>query len=406
MKRVAMIAAAMLLVLGACGNNDSDDGAAAPDDEAGAATAQTFTVEVDGDSDAFNGEFAGFFPSQLKAHAGDEVTFALPRFSGVPHTVTFGTLVDAAMEKFRKLPPTTTIAGSENFAEMQKLTDVFPHKTPPGPPSPNQAAAQACYLKTGEPPNSLTGGAPACPKTAQPDFDGTYAFYNSGLLAADGDKFSMTLTDDVKPGSYSFMCLIHRGGMSGIVEVVSKDADVPTPAEVTKAGEAEFARVETAGKAAAKAGEAATADKALAGAGDPTVPALIVAEFLPKSISIPVGGTVAWNVFAFHSVTFNAKDSDIGVLAKAPDGSWSFPPSGAPSGFTVPPEAGEFPPADDAKPLLIDGGKWDGAGPRSTGIVGSLPPRFITVKQSFTKAGTYTVRCLVHPDMKAEVKVG
>jgi len=72
----------------------------------------------------------------------------------------------------------------------------------------------------------------------------------------------------------------------------------------------------------------------------------------------------------------------------------------------VPAAAGEFPPPDDAKPLLIDGGKWDGTGARSTGIIGSLPPRFIAVKQTFTKAGTYTLRCLVHPEMKGEVKVG
>ena len=400
MKRLTMIVAAMLtLVTGACGD---DDGGAT----GGAANAQTFAVQIDGESDKFNGEFAAFFPAKVEAHAGDTVKFDLPRFSGVPHTVTFGTLVNDALAKFRQLPPTASIAATENFPEMMKLTDVFPHEAPKGPPVPNQSAAQPCFLKTGEPPNSVSGGAAACPQTAQPAFDGTYSFYNSGALLADGDSFTIKFADNVQPGTYSYLCLIHRGGMSGDLTVVDAATKVPTANEVKAAGKTELDKLVTAGEGPAKAAAAATADKAVAGTGSPTSPSLIVAEFGPKSLSIPVGGTVTWNVFAFHTISLNAKDSDIGVLTKAPDGSFQFPPSGAPSGFNVPPGAGDFPPADNEKPMLVDGGKWDGTGSRSTGILGSLPPRFIAVKLTFTKAGTYGLRCLVHPEMKGEVKVG
>lgn len=409
MKRLAMVAMVTLLTLSACGTDDDADTATGPDEttEGAQGSALEFAVKIDGESKNFNGEFTMFSPSKLSARPGDTVNFELPRFSGAPHTVTFGTLVDAALAKFRSLPPTTTIAGSENFPEMKKLTDIFPHEVGQGPPSPNQSAAQPCFLQTGEPPNNLKGGAAACPKVEKPELDGTYSFFNSGALNASGDEFSVKLSKNIKAGDYSFMCLVHRGGMSGVLTVVAEGTAVPSPDEVKKAGEDEFAKVEAAGTAALKAAQAsATASKAVAGTGDPKAPSVIVAEFAPKSISIPVGGSVTWNMFAFHTISFNAKDSDIGVMAKTPDGAWQFLPSGAPSGFRPPPELGGFPPPDNSKPVLVDGGKWDGSGTKSTGILGSLPPRFVSVKQTFTKAGTYTLRCLVHPEMKGEVKVG
>ena len=54
----------------------------------------------------------------------------------------------------------------------------------------------------------------------------------------------------------------------------------------------------------------------------------------------------------------------------------------------------------------IDAGRWDGVGVRSTGLVGSYPPVLVTLRQTFTKAGTYPYRCLFHPAMAGAVKVG
>ena len=56
-----------------------------------------------------------------------------------------------------------------------------------------------------------------------------------------------------------------------------------------------------------------------------------------------------------------------------------------------------YPPPDDGQPVVIDGGRWDGVGFRSTGLVGSFPPVVVTVRQTFTKAGAYPYRCLSLP---------
>jgi plastocyanin len=298
-------------------------------------------------------------------------------------------------------------AAQENTPEMLNLPDVFPHGPPQGPPKPNQSAAQPCFLGTGVPPLALGGGAPACPKATQPAFDGTQAFFNSGMLTEDGDSFKVKLSSDIKPGDYSMICLIHRGTMTATMTVAPKADTVPSPDDVTAAGKKEFDALVAKVKPAAEAAQKATADKAALGTGDPTVPNVVVAEFGPKTISIPVGGSVTWNEFAFHTLSFNATDADVGVVSKQADGSWALAPkSGPPIGFTVPPAAFIFPPADNAKPLLADLGSFNGDGFKSTGITGSVPPQFIAFKVTFTKPGTYTVRCLVHPDMKGDVKVG
>lgn len=374
---------------------------------------QSFNVQLDGKTESFNGGFTAFFPSQLAVHAGDDVTFKIPHFTGEPHTVTLGTLVDAGLAKLKALgPKAESLAAQENSQEFLNLPDVFNHKNPPGgPPDANQSAAQPCFLATGIPPLSLTGSAPACAKVAQPEFDGTQAFYNSGVLFEDNATFKVKLSKTIKPGTYGLICLVHRGGMTASLTVEAPAKSVLTPDAATSAGQKQFNDIVTKLTPVAKQLEAATADKAFAGGGDPTVINALVAEFGPKSVSIPVGGTVSWSVLAFHSLTFNAKESDVGALfSKAADGSIHFTPNGAPSEdlFKVlPPAVFEFPPADDAKPITIDLGTWDGSTAlRSTGILGSVPPQFVTVKQTFEKAGTYTLRCMVHPDMKAEIKVG
>src|SRR5207253_8760242 len=104
-------------------------------------------------------------------------------------------------------------------------------------------------------------------------------------------------------------------------------------------------------------------------------PALVVAEFGPKDVSIPVGGSVTWNEYAFHTLSFGASDADIGAVTKAPDGSAHLAKGGAPEGFTVPPELYDFPPAG-TQPVLVDLGTYDGNGYRSTGITGSVSPVF------------------------------
>lgn len=405
MRRMAIFAASIVLVAGACGNSKKESTATTTTAKAESG-AQTYSVQLDGKADTFNGAFPAFFPNDLSAHPGDTVTFKLPRV-GEPHTVALGTLVDAGVKKIESLGPTATIAGQENSPEMLNLPDVFPHAAGQGPPSPNQSAAQPCFLASGTPPLSLPGGAPACPKVTQPAFDGTQAFYNSGVLFNDGDSFTVKLSPNIKPGTYGLMCMIHRGGMTAHLTVAPSSTKIPSPAEATTRGQGQLDTLIKGEEPAAQKAQTNTADNASLGTGDPKIFNGVVAEFGPKSLSIPVGGTVTWHEFAFHSLSFNAADSDVGVFTKAPDGSIAFNLKAlGPAGFNVPPEAFAFPPPDNGKPITIDGGKWDGTGFRSTGIIGSLPPVFITIKQTFTKAGTYQVRCLFHADMKGEIKVG
>jgi plastocyanin len=54
---------------------------------------------------------------------------------------------------------------------------------------------------------------------------------------------------------------------------------------------------------------------------------------------------------------------------------------------------------------VIDGGTYDGTGFHSSGLVLSFPPQLFAYRVKFTKPGTYTYFCVVHPDMKASVNV-
>src|SRR4051794_13611650 len=107
MRRVAILAATIVLVAGACGNDKKESKSTATTASAGGG-AQTFAVQLDGKADTFNGAFTAFFPNDLSAHPGDTVTFKLPRV-GEPHTVGLGTLVDAGVKKIEALGPTGTI---------------------------------------------------------------------------------------------------------------------------------------------------------------------------------------------------------------------------------------------------------------------------------------------------------
>jgi plastocyanin len=404
------VCAALVVLLGgtACGGTKkaSESGTASPTTGATAGPAE-YKVDLEGRTDAFTGEFGAFYPSAFSARPGDTVTFNLAFASGVPHTVTLGTLVDKGVAKLEQLGPQASIFAQENAPEMLNLPDFFPHKIPPaGVPDGNQSAGQPCFLATGVPPLSLTGSAPACPKAAQPDFDGTQAFYNSGVVSKEGDKFRLKLADSTKPGTYAVMCMIHRSTMTAKLTVAEKGATVPSPAEVTAAGKKQFDTAVSTVTPVAQASQKLTADKAAMGSGDPMhYPDIVVAEFGPKNLSIPVGGSVTWNEYAFHTLTFGASESDVGLTATAPDGSVHLQKSAAPAGFPVPLSLHDFPQPENGKPVTIKY-TYPGSGYANTGITGSLPPVFVTFQVKFPKAGTYAYRCLIHPDMKGEVKVG
>jgi plastocyanin len=393
-RKAFVLIAALALLGAACGSSDNESDSGGD----GGSSSNAVTVEVDGKAEGFHAGFLAYFPKAVTVHAGDTVDFH-NNYSGEPHTVTFGTLADAAL------------AASEGADENGPPPDAvakMPQLLPEGPGDTDPAAANECLIATGSLP--LSGDDCDATDTA---FDGKQAFYNSGFLAPDVEDWKLELADDIAPGTYGYYCLLHGTHMSGTIEVVADDTDIPSADEVaataTEERDAGIAKVKDA-LAALPKGElppfiTATPGQVLAGSGaeDPTAPAIL--DFGPKEVSIPVGGSVTWIFVGPHTVSFNAPKDAYNALTKGDDGKFHVnaklvAPSGSP----------EVAPADEnappGPPKITDGGSWDGSGFLNTGAVLSFPPSLLGYKLTFTKAGTYGYVCLVHPGMTGTVKVG
>ena len=390
-RRVVVMAAVLALVGAACGDDKkksaSDNTTDTTQAQAGA-VAQTYRISVDNKTDPFTSAFLAYFPNAVTAHPGDSLDFQ-GVFTGEPHSVTFGTLVDAGLAAAEK-------AGPDAKQEPPELAKI-PAMLPQGPGDANQTAAQPCFLASGDPP--ADGG---CPKVPQPAFDGRAPMYSSGFLA-DGEHFTVKLADDLAPGNYRWFCDLHRAGMTGTLTVVGSSAAADTPDAVASRGAGMLADFASKLKPISAQMQAITSPaKAQAGGGLPDVPGF-VAEFGPKNLSVPVGGSVTWDVQGPHTISFNFPEDARTLIAKAPDGSVHLnPKSAAPAGG---PGAPEGPPT--GKPVAINGGKWDGTSFHNSGVLlGDGPPGSLTYKLTFSRAGTYNYACLVHPDMQGTVKVG
>lgn len=288
MKRGFFAAAAMLLVLTACGGGDGN----------------TRTVLVDYSSDQY-ASFAIFnFPKKVEVHPGTTLIFR-QTWTGEPHTVTSGTAVnkplsdakplldvfvtyDEARASGEALPdpesdetmsmkfadfanaikamkdterrdtmvnawnelrrqgvklPDLDNPGTGTFGDATKAIDEHANKVFESVPfvwgeddSITQNFGQPCYLKQGMPPKDPKSPCTDAQQT-QPAFDGTHSFYNSGIIryeGAQGNTFRVRLADDIKPGSYTFYCAVHGPTQSTQVEVKAEDEDVPSQEVVTR----------------------------------------------------------------------------------------------------------------------------------------------------------------------------
>lgn len=377
-----------------------------------AAGPKTVQVQVDGDGDGFDAYMIHYFPEKITLHAGDSVKFKL-KDSGEPHTVSSGAPVKDLIDFVEGYCGPERFAAPKCGQDVQPPPDVeakfnelqgkLPQLLPDGPGDANQTSANPCFIAAG---GTVPENA-ACTKVAQPDFKGNEALYSSGWLSEAND-FTVKFAAEIKPGTYTFLCLLHGPGMTETITVVDKAADSDTADEVKARLDTELATFR--GKLTKPAADLKISKGGTEGAikwdvqGGANVDGVDggVAEFGPAEISIAAGGSVTWNAQGPHTISFNAPEDTKGLRKVAADGTVHVNEKGAsPAGVPEPPA-----PSDDPKapPTLFDGGTWDGASFLSTGILGNGNGGFF--KLTFAKAGTYTYKCLVHDGMEGTVKVG
>ena len=332
---------------------------------------QTFSVSVDARSATFPLAADEYFPNELQVHPGDTVKFG-EVWSGEPHTVSLGTLVDQG--------PTAT-----------SVPAFFPR---PGRGSdPVQAAAQPCFLDTGAPPATA-----ACPRVDQPAFSGVQAFYSSGWLPPTS-TFTVPLSPTINPGTYTFRCLVHPT-MTGKIDVVPPARTIPVPAQVTAAGTAQLNAAVAALTPATQNAVLVTATNVAGITAGDGVTTTLATTFGPTELDVSAGQTVAFSVYGMHAIAVNPPDSAVGLLTKGPDGVVHA------NAAAVRSAGGEAPPQGvQTRPRTVYGGSYQGSGFHNSGLLWSLPPGLLTYTLQFAVPGTYSLRCLVHPAMTATVQV-
>lgn len=349
---------------------------------------RVYDVQVDAKAAPFFLTAGAYFPREVQAHPGDTVRFtAVDR--GEIHTVTFGSLIDAGLRRFDATP-------TGRRPSLQEL-DLPPLLIGTPPTEVGQSAVQPCFLSKGVPP--LTERC-SPEQQRQPELTGTYSLVNSGYLAG-GSVFAVRLADTIKPGTYSFICLLHGPEMRGRVVVVEQDRKIPTPSEVAARGAAELAGLVSALEpAVGLAARDLTGGTVVAGVQAPNTEFTQATVFTPVDVSVRVGEAVIWNVRGFHTISFNAPQDAVGTLVRTSDGGWAlnrrlFEPERSPVRHVGPPGG----------PFTLDSGPWDGKGFRSSGLIASEGTAPVAYRVAFTVPGTYSYKCLFHTDMEGLVRV-
>lgn len=206
------------------------------------------------------------------------------------------------------------------------------------------------------------------PKVAFPTPATSYAgmgFANSGILMK-GQSWRLTFTH---PGTYEYICLIHGVGMNGYVIVHPAQPQHATLYHV-QAGD----------------GLQAVNDRSNTTTND---------AFYPFRLTIHAGDTVQW-VGGFHTISFGPP-ALIARLEKS---------------LIVPMPQKSGPPRLALNPKITypsGGTKYDGTGFVNSGVLAlQVPPGSTATpsyKLTFTRPGTYTYYCLIHPGMDATITV-
>jgi plastocyanin len=380
------------------------------------------TVLVDYEHDAFATQFLRFVPEEVRAHPGDTVLFK-QAWTGEPHTVTFGTLVADVLEvtrplieewgdaAFEDIPPEVIEQFFEAEGELPMFYPDDPEATAEdvAEASIPQALAQPCLIASGQ---QLGDAEEPCDVRDLPPFDGTPAYYNSGIIPYDGpagNAFTFTLAEDIAPGSYAFYCAVHGSFQSGILEVVPADEPLPPP-EVTAAR----TRAEVNELTAPLEGLFSAAkreDYRFRGeehrfnyAGllpDEDQPTGIINEFLPKDLDATVGEPITWRLFGPHSISFDVPEY-FPIVEFLDDGTVRSNEAIYEASGGAPPLPSEAD-VDPTQPLVIDGGTYDGEGFWSSGVL--WHDLYVEYTVRFSRPGTYPFACLIHPPMVGTLRV-
>jgi plastocyanin len=411
-RKLTVVGVVLALLVGACGGGDGGGSAS------GGGDGERRRVLVDYKHDQFAASFLSYFPKRVKVHAGDTVEFR-QYWSGEPHTVTMGTAIDELGKGFWEIldplfagedvdVPEEEPAGAEEFFE--KIPFLADEETL----EPIQAAAQPCYLDEGTP--DFSDIDVPCENQEQPAFNGRQSYYNSGFIpfqGAQGNSFELPLSDDIEPGTYHYYCNWHFVGMSGVVEVVPDDEELPSQEEINRAAREEV------DVDAAVLQQALDAIQRGPSTSEPLVGVPLpdeveeerplfhafVDEFVPSTVEAKVGKKVTWTFSGGHNIAFNVpkyfpvfevkKDGRVTIDKRAFEAvKWPAPerPESEGEGEEAPPE-----------PIHVDGGRFDGDGGfHSTGLDYNDGDTF---SLTFTKTGTYLFACLIHPAMVGKVVV-
>ncbi len=418
MRRLIAVAAVLMLVATAC---DSVPFLSSGGNER--------VVLVDFSHDEYASLFLKNFPRKLTIAQGDEILFR-QTWTGEPHSVTGGTLVDKLMDKVEpyieeadqgeQLP-------DEPPEEVLKLEEDVPFAFQEEGGL-NQTASQPCYLAKGKPRKD----AKACSEQTQPVFDGTQTYYNSGIIpyeGAAGNEYRVNFADDIKPGDYWFYCNVHGEFQSTKVTVKPKGAEIPSQAEVSRQARKEIDKManpllkvfrdaqdkriafdipEGAGPPTPTGGTSPARKLDIrgnfAGLFSPEVDFAGINEMLPGTIRVKRGEKITWNLIGWHSISFGVpryfppfqflSNGTVRINPKLE------PSAGGAKKFDIPEEE-RYGGRPDALPF--DGGTYDGTGFWSSGMVDAEP--YIEYSMRITKPGTYDYACLVHPPMVGKVVV-
>lgn len=397
-KGFLVVAAALALIAAGCG--DDDDTASTGGDTDSGDEAGTYTVGIDAGGDEINTTVFAYFPDTVKAHPGDTITYD-SRFSGEPHSITFGKSISEAIKIVESVPEEVLNSDgppppeyADDFEKVDKIFSALPSMLPEGPGDANQVSVNPCFITTGSIPTDATK---PCEVQEPAPFTGTEVFYNSGFLP-DGETFDVVLADDIAPGEYVGFCILHFTEMTSTIEVVAEGTDVPDADAVEAAGQEQLDEITTALETAVAAAEgAAKPGEVQSGVPMEDGPAF-AAQFVPNDLEVKSGETVTWNLVGPHTVSFNAPESARTLIAEGDDGNFHLSEEAlAPAGFEPPPPPTEEP---EGPPPAVEGGTYSGEGFFSSGILFDQP-----FKLAFAKAGSYEYVCLIHPEMEGTITV-